>query len=103
MSLRTDTFVSIARRLRTAADAFEAVAGVADSATAMSPRAAPARPVDGVSRPVEDVILAREDAGLYGALDATRRHIVQAVLHTEAATARTRDAARSLEIRQAAP
>ncbi|RSM66610.1 hypothetical protein DMH03_05770 [Amycolatopsis sp. WAC 01376] len=102
MSLRTDSFVSIARRLRTAADAFEAVAGVADSATAMSPQGLPARPVDGVSRPVEDVVLARESTGLYWALDATRRHAVQAVLHTEAATRRTRDAARSLERAQTA-
>ncbi|MEV6908065.1 hypothetical protein [Amycolatopsis sp. NPDC051071] len=102
MSLRADSFVSIARRLRTAADAFESVAGAADSASGMAPQGAPARPVDGVSRPVEDVILAREDAGLYWALDATRRHAVQAVLHTEAATQRARQAGRSLKSDRAA-
>ncbi|MGW4829513.1 hypothetical protein ACWEOG_18160 [Amycolatopsis japonica] len=97
MSLRTDSFVSVARRLRTAVEAFEAVAGVVDAASAMAPQGTPARPHDGVSRPVENVVLAREDAGLYWVLDATRRNAVQAVLHTEAATRRARQAGRSLK------
>ncbi|WP_410591115.1 hypothetical protein [Amycolatopsis sp. lyj-23] len=85
MSLKTDSFVTIAARLRQAAEKFAAVAELVDVAAVAPPRGLVSHSADGVNRPVEDLVLAREDSGLYTATDRTRRHAAQAVLHAEEA------------------
>lgn len=85
MSLRTADFSTLAARLRTAAATFEHWAGIVDQATDQAPPHPPAVPVAGVRRPVEDLVVARDETGLYAELDATRRHAAQAVLNAEAA------------------
>ncbi|MFD8496225.1 hypothetical protein [Amycolatopsis sp. NPDC059657] len=97
MSMRADSFIAIAARLRRAAFTFEKAAGLADVASVAAPKALVSSSRDGVNRPVEDIVLAREGRGMYGALEATRRHAVQAVLHAETATRRARHAADMLE------
>ncbi|MFE0020504.1 hypothetical protein [Amycolatopsis sp. NPDC059021] len=93
VSLRTDPFTVIAARLRMAADTFAGLATAADHVATEAPKYLAGVPVKGVRRPVEDVVTAREDSGIYAALDAVRRHATQAVLHAETASAFTRRAA----------
>lgn len=97
MSMRTDSFTSLAARLRKAATAFEDVAGLADIATVAAPTGLVSSSADGVSRPVEDLVIAREAGGVYAALTATRRHAVQAVLHAEDACRSANDTARAFD------
>lgn len=95
--MRTDSFVSIAARLRRAATAFERVAELADVATIAAPKGLASSSSDGVSRPVEDLVIAREDGGVAAAVTATRRHAVQAVLHAERACRSANDAGHAFD------
>jgi hypothetical protein len=83
--MRSASFREIAERLRVAHLAFASVAGTLDAITTTAPPVVPARPVEGVARPVEDLVVARESAGIYRGLDAAKCHAMQSVLRAEAA------------------
>lgn len=92
MSLREMPFEALATEL---ADAVRAVTGAAPRVTAVaesSPAVVPTVLVDGVARPVEDLVVAREQLGITYAVDGFRRHMVQAVLHARAAADHSGDA-----------
>ncbi|MFF0144649.1 hypothetical protein ATK36_3169 [Amycolatopsis sulphurea] len=97
MTLKDDSFACIAQRLRSAADAFLSVSDVADVATVATPDGVRSRSTDGVRRPVEDLVIARDEAGVYTALRRTRHHAEQAVLHAEAAHRHAQRTARVLD------
>ena len=85
MSLRAASFRDLAERLRVAHLKVSVAASALDGIATTPPGVVPRVLVEGVARPVEDLVVARESAGISPALDATRRHVIQAVLNAERA------------------
>lgn len=90
------SFVDIAARLRTAAESLQEWAPIADDVADGQPEAVPAVTVDGASRPVEALVIAREAAGYTTHLDRLRAAAIQAVLHAEGAIMYAQKASRNV-------
>jgi hypothetical protein len=95
LSLRSKThteraaeFAAQCAKLNELISPLNAAVRLADTVSEAAPAGVATVLVEGVRRPIEDLVVARERAGLYAALDAARDHAVQAVLHArEAVTA----------------
>ena len=87
MTMRTQDFPTIAARLRNVAETFERWAPIAQAVAEERPPHVPPVITEGVARPTEALVLAREDQGITAELEAVRMHAIQAVLNTELAVA----------------
>jgi hypothetical protein len=83
--MRTAPFDDIAARLRVAASTFERWAPIVQAVADERPEAVPPVIVKGVPRPVEALVLAREEQGITRHVDRTRTAAIQAVLQAERA------------------
>lgn len=85
MSMRTASFAVIAERLRVAATTFEKWAPVVQAVADERPAHVPPVIVKGVQRPVEALVMAREDQGISEPVRRARAAAIQAVLYAEQA------------------